>query len=800
MDTLEVRAKVQELLSLESKMLYWKRVGYEPHKGQVPFHVSDARFKACTSGRRFGKTFAGPRDIGPLVFIPDTYIWVVAPTMALGVKEFRIFKADLERLQRQKVLRLTKSVLDTVGGRYLLQVKDGATIEIKSGEKKEQIKGEGLTGVIMAEAAMLDPDIWPEYVRPTLSDYHGVARFATTPLGKNWYYKLFQAAKNSPEWATFSQPSWDNPHVYPGGIDDPEIVDIKATTDEETFEQEYGAQFVSHAGLIYKEFRDAPPFVERFEILPDVPLRGWVDMGFDDPFVCLAVQVWEDNVYILDEYYRAGMTPQEHGGIMAEYFQRVDGIGYVPEYLICDPRSPDGIKDLKLTGWQAKAAPALDKRTQRDKPVIVGVKRVKRLLKVVDGKTKIHVHPRCVHMIEEFGLYEWVNNEPDPRKNNHCCFPAGTLVATPGGDRPIESLREGDVVYTHLGRGRVDVGPVMTGDRELTAVTVGGGTICCTPEHPFLTARNEWKPAEDLEGECLLRRTQPKSRSTVAESSLATRFRRTTRITTSVRPRSTMIVARFTRWFGRTRTDPSPTDLRFTTATKTRPTTTSRTSSSCGPASTSASITRRSCGRPAKLPSSGTLLQKAKHGIPNMLGKRGSGITLSENWSAKSAGSLSAPKSLVPLASALTPANQDGVVSRTSTTSSGFVSSAVQSSISTAMSHRSLAPVVALEDSQPATVRRTRRVVPVYNIATSDGTFFANGLLTMNCDALRYGVVAEVDRGYGYEEEESEEEDILGKDIEDDYYDPDEPFGMQILRQRQHEREKAERAEKARCS
>ncbi|MCE5254208.1 MAG: hypothetical protein LLG45_08405, partial [Actinomycetia bacterium] len=133
MDTLEVRAKVRELLSLESKMLYWKRVGYEPHPGQLAFHLSNARFKAATSGRRVGKTIQGPRDIGPLVFIPGTYIWVVAPTMALGVKEFRIFKSDLECLQRQKVLRLTKSVLDTVGGRYLLQVQDGATIEIKSG-------------------------------------------------------------------------------------------------------------------------------------------------------------------------------------------------------------------------------------------------------------------------------------------------------------------------------------------------------------------------------------------------------------------------------------------------------------------------------------------------------------------------------------------------------------------------------------------------------------------------------------------------------------------------------------------
>ena len=113
------------------------------------------------------------------------------------------------------------------------------------------------------------------------------------------------------------------------------------------------------------------------------------------------------------------------------------------------------------------------------------------------------------------------------------------------------------------------------------------------------------------------------------------------------------------------------------------------------------------------------------------------------------------------------------------------------------MSRRALAPVNVRASSSPATVLPTERVEPVYNVATSDGTVFAGGFLQAQCDALRYGVVAEVDRGYGYEEEETEEEDILGKDIEDDFYDPDESFGMQILRQRQRDRELAE---KARCS
>ncbi|MCP4535791.1 MAG: hypothetical protein GY832_01430 [Chloroflexi bacterium] len=36
----------------------------------------------------------------------------------------------------------------------------------------------------------------------------------------------------------------------------------------------------------------------------------------------------------------------------------------------------------------------------------------------------------------------------------------------------------------------------------------------------------------------------------------------------------------------------------------------------------------------------------------------------------------------------------------------------------------------------------------VYNLATSSGTFFANGVLVSNCDALRY-MIFSVERGYG---------------------------------------------------
>jgi hypothetical protein len=42
--------------------------------------------------------------------------------------------------------------------------------------------------------------------------------------------------------------------------------------------------------------------------------------------------------------------------------------------------------------------------------------------------------------------------------------------------------------------------------------------------------------------------------------------------------------------------------------------------------------------------------------------------------------------------------------------------------------------------SKCLSVQRTGRTEPVYNLATSDGTVVVNGLLSKNCDSLRYGL------------------------------------------------------------
>lgn len=454
---MDTRSLIRELLAPQNKWTYWQQVGYTPHPGQMAFHYSTARFKANTCGRRWGKTVSGVRELGPLIYVPEGYIWIIGPTMGLAVKEFRLFQRDLRILQRKGCIKLEKDVLDTVGGRYLLKVKGMATIEVRSQEKEDQMVGEGVIGVIMAESARLKPHIWSELIRPTLTDHHGVAVFSTTPRGRNWYFDLVEAAKDAPDWAVFQNPSWSNPVVYPGGREDPELLAVEGITPQPEFRQEYGAEFVTHAGLVYDDF-DPEIHVRPFALLPDVPVNGWVDMGFNDPFVCLATQVDPEGcVYVHDEYYVARMTPSEHASRLAEWFNRPGGVGAVPEVLYCDPRSPDGIRDLKIYGWEAKAAPALDRRTRGDNPVIVGIKAVKRLLRAdpLMGRPQFVVHPRCKQTIKEFSLYEWIGDQPDPKKNNHAA----------------DAIRYG--VLSEVARNRPSL--IDDEEREPDAVTILGG-------------------------------------------------------------------------------------------------------------------------------------------------------------------------------------------------------------------------------------------------------------------------------------------------------------------------------------
>lgn len=82
------------------------------------------------------------------------------------------------------------------------------------------------------------------------------------------------------------------------------------------------------------------------------------------------------------------------------------------------------------------------------------------------------------------------------------CFPAGTLVLTVGGYKPIEQVAIGELVLTHRGRWRAVTAVMAKTQAPLVAVTAQGSPgVLSTPEHPFYSRGEggpEWTDASRL--------------------------------------------------------------------------------------------------------------------------------------------------------------------------------------------------------------------------------------------------------------------------------------------------------------
>src|SRR5690606_22554711 len=99
--------------------------------------------------------------------------------------------------------------------------------------------------------------------------------------------------------------------LFPGGREDPEILEMARDMSEEKFKQEIGAEFTEFVGRVFKRF-DEEPHVGDYPYDPRWPLAIATDYGYRNPNVLLFVQwdIW-DNVWVVAEYYRREETTEE---------------------------------------------------------------------------------------------------------------------------------------------------------------------------------------------------------------------------------------------------------------------------------------------------------------------------------------------------------------------------------------------------------------------------------------------------------------------------------------------------------
>lgn len=396
------------MIDPEVRRFYFDKLGYKPHSAkQAEIHVDKARFKIMSCGRRYGKTTMGGNELTCAMMDPHHpgYYWIVGPKYTTAEKEFRIvYNNIMKKLKLGSDKRIKKSY-NVKQGDMTIEMPWGSLLEVKSAQHQDTLLGEGLAGVIMSEAARHSSDTWEQYVRPALSDIgadgkRGWAIFASTPRGYNWYQGLwmFGQSENFPDFSSWRLPSWENPIVYPGGRDDPEIRQIENEVTPSWFAQEIGAEFTAFAGKIYPEF-DINKHVKPITYNPRWTNVWALDYGWANPFVCLDVMIDpEENVYVWREYMVSEKSTMDHAWILRGRADDPDG--YHVDWGAGDPRGPDPANTItSITGVQIYSE---DIASRADESWKLGVEYVGRKLKIRDnGRPQLFIDPSCENLIRQ---------------------------------------------------------------------------------------------------------------------------------------------------------------------------------------------------------------------------------------------------------------------------------------------------------------------------------------------------------------------------------------------------------------
>lgn len=366
----------------------WKPL--REHPVQARLWADPLRFKAVPAGRRSGKTEIAKRYIIMEALKRAGWYVCAAPTHAQAT---RIYWDDL-------VAMIPKDLVSkkSLGGRSIWLV-NGSQIQVMGLDVPERIEGKPLAGVVLDEYANMSEAVWANHVRPALADSKGWAWCIGVPEGRNHYFDLCENAKKLKDWGFYT---WWSEDI----LDAEEVEAIKATLDEQTYEQEMRASFSVFKGRIYHAFR------RELHVKPcfynaNRPLVFCFDFNVE-PGVCAILQEQDGLTKIIDEVWipRDSNTPTVCRKLIEDWEFHEGEI-----HLYGDPAGgARSTKSERGSDWdiiKQHLRPVFKERVfdkvSRSAPLErQRVNAVNTRFKTADGKIHCLIDPRCKKIIEDF--------------------------------------------------------------------------------------------------------------------------------------------------------------------------------------------------------------------------------------------------------------------------------------------------------------------------------------------------------------------------------------------------------------
>lgn len=181
----------------------------------------------------------------------------------------------------------------------------GARISLLGAENPDSLRGIYLDGCVMDEVADMPENVFPEVLRPALSDRKGFCIFLGTPKGHNAFYEKYEEAVANDDWLAAVYRASET-----GILDQEELDAAKVMMSRDQYAQEFECSWNANVpGAVYgKELEEAQADgrVTNVPYNPASKVNTFWDLGIGDSTSIWFTQNIGRAVHVIDYYEARG--------------------------------------------------------------------------------------------------------------------------------------------------------------------------------------------------------------------------------------------------------------------------------------------------------------------------------------------------------------------------------------------------------------------------------------------------------------------------------------------------------------
>ena len=266
---------------------------YKPRAQQLVLHeaLDKNRFVVGVMHRRFGKTVAAINHLVKKAIscqLENPRYCYVAPTYT-----------QAKRIAFDYLVKFTQPLGATVNISELRVDFWGRRISLHGADNFDSLRGTYYDGVVLDEIADMNPKVWNEVLRASLTDRRGWCLFIGTPKGNNHFKDFRDRAANSEDWGLVEFKASET-----GIIAEDELLAAKREMGEEKYQQEFECSFhASIEGSYYgKQVNELEEKGQVCKIERDDLCKTYVawDLGMGDSTSIWVAQVAGQEIRLLD--------------------------------------------------------------------------------------------------------------------------------------------------------------------------------------------------------------------------------------------------------------------------------------------------------------------------------------------------------------------------------------------------------------------------------------------------------------------------------------------------------------------